>query len=373
MYPLNIFFLTGNTVLLLLVAVILVKEHYRLPSAVLGAVLALAAAAIGMFDLTVVWDWRWLEIPLNLVCASAPVAFWLLAKSLFEDRFRWRWSHLGWLGLMELAGAAGHYFSFGDFRGMAHWIMRSEPARGGLGLVPLILLSSLMVLLALHTALKDWRTDLVESRRRARILSLVTAGGVILIITGVEFSQLGNPRSLLLDTLISGVFFVLILGICIRFLGLRRRPAEPAPTLVFAGATQHQLAASEGDRGTAAMRELERLLQNEKIYRQTGLTIRSLAERLGMPEYRLRRLINGHLGYRNFNDLLNRYRIEDVAHRLLAPETRHLPVLSIALDTGYQSLSPFNKAFKEIKGMTPTEYRQCFNSVPGSEKSTATS
>jgi AraC-like DNA-binding protein len=46
-----------------------------------------------------------------------------------------------------------------------------------------------------------------------------------------------------------------------------------------------------------------------------------------------------------------------VARQLVAPKTRHLPVLSIALDNGYRSLSPFNKAFKEIKGMTPTEYR----------------
>ena len=43
--------------------------------------------------------------------------------------------------------------------------------------------------------------------------------------------------------------------------------------------------------------------------------------------------------------------------QLVGPETRHLPVLSIVLDMGYRSLSPFNKAFKDIMGMTPSEYR----------------
>ena len=101
----------------------------------------------------------------------------------------------------------------------------------------------------------------------------------------------------------------------------------------------------------------EVVIRPQKVYREEGVTIRELADKLDIREYRLRRLINGHLGYRNFNSFLNHYRIEEVALRLVAPETRHLPVLSIALDVGYRSLSPFNKAFKEIKGMTPIEYR----------------
>jgi len=105
------------------------------------------------------------------------------------------------------------------------------------------------------------------------------------------------------------------------------------------------------------MEQLRKLMEKEKIFREEGITIRRLADRMKIREYRLRRLINGHLGHRNFNSFLNRYRIEEVARQLVAPETRHLPVLSIALDMGYRSLSPFNKAFKEIKGMTPTEYR----------------
>ncbi len=98
-------------------------------------------------------------------------------------------------------------------------------------------------------------------------------------------------------------------------------------------------------------------MQEEKIFREEGFTIRSLADQLGVKEYRLRRLINGHLGYRNFNRFLNEYRVREVARLLVEPKTRHLPVLTIALDMGYRSLSPFNKAFKEIKGMTPTEFR----------------
>lgn len=68
----------------------------------------------------------------------------------------------------------------------------------------------------------------------------------------------------------------------------------------------------------------------------------------------LRESINQHLGYRNFNDFLNHYRIDEAAQRLLRQD---LPILSIALDAGYGSIGPFNRAFKQLKGFTPSEYR----------------
>jgi AraC-like DNA-binding protein len=35
-----------------------------------------------------------------------------------------------------------------------------------------------------------------------------------------------------------------------------------------------------------------------------------------------------------------------------------VPVLTIALDAGFQSIGPFNRAFKTETGLTPTEYRK---------------
>ena len=231
MPPLNAFFLISNTALLVLLATLLLKEHYQKPSAVLGAVIAVDAATIGMFTVIAAWDWRWLELPLNLLFASTPVAFWLLAKSLFDDGFRWKWSYLALYLVCVMLGLAGHYLTFGDFRGMVHWVLRSEVAHNGLGLVPLVLFSTVLVVLALDAALKDWRLDLVESRRRARMVSVSAAAAIMLVITAVEFVSLGTPRPKHMDTAVSGVFFLLIFGLCVRSLGFRqtlvRQSAEP--------------------------------------------------------------------------------------------------------------------------------------------------
>ena len=89
-----------------------------------------------------------------------------------------------------------------------------------------------------------------------------------------------------------------------------------------------------------------------------GLTLGELAAQLSVPQYRLREAINRSLGFRNFSDFLNSYRLKEAASRLADPEAAHLPVLTIAMDAGFRSLSSFNKAFKEDRGMTPTAWRR---------------
>jgi AraC-like DNA-binding protein len=95
-------------------------------------------------------------------------------------------------------------------------------------------------------------------------------------------------------------------------------------------------------------------MSEEHAYRREGLTLAALAETLNMGEAALRNLINHELGYRNFNDFLHQYRLQEAAARLT---TEDLPILSIALECGYGSIGPFNRAFRQRFGMTPTEYR----------------
>jgi len=100
------------------------------------------------------------------------------------------------------------------------------------------------------------------------------------------------------------------------------------------------------------------LLNDQKIYRKEGLTIRRLAELMNVQEYRLRKLINGQLGFKNFNDFLNQYRIDEASSILADPTQSEKTVQEISYQLGYQSIGPFYKAFKEMKGITPTSFRK---------------
>ncbi len=108
----------------------------------------------------------------------------------------------------------------------------------------------------------------------------------------------------------------------------------------------------------ALLQRLEHLMSVERAYRREGLTIGTLSAELGVPEYRLRQLINEGLGHRNFNAFLNRYRIEEAKAALADPTQKDVPVLTIAMDTGFQSIGPFNRAFKAATDVTPTEFRR---------------
>jgi len=106
----------------------------------------------------------------------------------------------------------------------------------------------------------------------------------------------------------------------------------------------------------ADLQRIQQSMVKQRFFANHGTTIGDLAEHLSIPAYRLRTLINQQLGFRNFNQYLNQYRIEEASRRLI--EQPKLPIISIALDVGFKSLSSFNKAFKETHNKTPSEYRQ---------------
>ena len=79
-------------------------------------------------------------------------------------------------------------------------------------------------------------------------------------------------------------------------------------------------------------------------------------ENFDIPEYRLRHLINRQLGHRNFSTFVNGYRLAEAEAALGDPGQAEVPILTIALDAGFGSMGPFNRAFKAQTGLTPTEY-----------------
>lgn len=112
---------------------------------------------------------------------------------------------------------------------------------------------------------------------------------------------------------------------------------------------------------SVVLRESETLTRikatmQEGFYRRENLTLKDLSDALEVPEYKVRAAINKELGYRNFNEFINEYRINEAAARLRdEPET---PISNIALDVGYRTLSSFNRAFRKEKDTTPTAFRE---------------
>ncbi|NKB35416.1 MAG: helix-turn-helix domain-containing protein [Pseudomonadales bacterium] len=209
---------------------------------------------------------------------------------------------------------------------------------------------------AIYWTLKGWRADLVADRRILRWFIISVQGTLIFAVVFVEnFLLVGGSGSNATEQAVI-VFAIAILTFGMLLAALRfdfvslsyviRKVAELA-----------EVPAEEGS-VTFDVPSFNKVFKDGHLYREAGLTISMLAKKLNMPEYRLRAFIHKQLGFRNFNAMLHQYRIEDASNALSDSENLNVPVLTIALSVGYQSITPFNNAFRQIKGVTPSEYRK---------------
>ena len=231
-----------------------------------------------------------------------------------------------------------------------------------------LLLPSLAVGLAALAAghiLATWRGDLVRDRRSLRLLVLLGIVGDIAMGSAANLVPVSTSSGLrdreVVDT-VAQCTLAILAGWYLLRVDRNERTATlmPASTNEI-GDDMPALPAVPAPRlaaNPALLHRIEHLMAAERTYREEGLTIGALASRLRTPEYRLRQEINEGLGYRNFNAFLNRYRLEDAKAALSTPDQAGVPVLTIALDAGFQSIGPFKRAFKADTGMTPTGYRR---------------
>ncbi|HEX7902767.1 MAG TPA: helix-turn-helix domain-containing protein [Chitinophagaceae bacterium] len=98
------------------------------------------------------------------------------------------------------------------------------------------------------------------------------------------------------------------------------------------------------------------IMESEKIYQETELTLTQMATRLQLPSHHLSQAINEGLK-KNFYDLVNGYRVEEAKRLLLDTRNSNYTILSIGFEAGFNSKTTFNTVFKKFTGLTPTEYR----------------
>ena len=102
--------------------------------------------------------------------------------------------------------------------------------------------------------------------------------------------------------------------------------------------------------------QLLNIMNDEKLYLNSSLTLNELAEKLTISTHNLSEIINTRLN-KNFYDFINGYRIDQAKKDLLDPSKKNLKILSIAFDAGFNSKTTFNTLFKEYTGKTPSEFR----------------
>jgi AraC-like DNA-binding protein len=106
-----------------------------------------------------------------------------------------------------------------------------------------------------------------------------------------------------------------------------------------------------------AMANLESLMEKEKVFLDPDLTLGKLSKRLKIHSNYLSRIVNQEFG-QNFNDYINRYRIEEACRMLREAENAKKNITDIMYRAGFYSKSTFNTAFRRVTGTTPSKYRR---------------
>jgi AraC-like DNA-binding protein len=295
-------------------------------------------------------------LPLAVGALLFPVAFWWLVHNAFEDRTDLPWPVWVAVPVLLIAGfSSGHDEASLSLLGTGPHVLQKVVAAG-------------FVITALWRLWVSAAQDLVSGRRVLRGWLLAYIGAHGLVVLSVELILRGTPAPIWLDALNVGAI-ALALAIGLAFLmGFRPAAIETlfGPPDKPAAKPEPPVHAPPADVSADGqwVERLQRLMAVDCVYRDPELSLAALAQRIGLPEHRLRELIHRALGYRNFPAFVNEHRLREVEGRLADPAFDRRPILTLALEAGFGSIGPFNRAFRDRHGVTPTAFRGRRSATP---------
>lgn len=301
----------------------------------------LFAGAVGAFCLAQ-WMGRRLGLASDIVAIAGDATCgwsWLLVRALFQPATtrRTTWP----LALVLTLVASGAFLRLaGD---SAATLPRMVENLSGL-------ISSALLLLAMIEPLTGLASASSKSERRFRLAFAAGYAALLAIaVVWVNGAPAGGVAGHGRMAIKSACALLALLGMALAIWYRHGRPLTQASRL-------RPRAQAVEPRDLAD--RLRRLMSEDAVYTRSSLKVADLARRLGEPDYKVTQCITGPLGFRNFNQMANYFRIEEAKRRLADPTYGHLPILTIAYDCGFGSVGPFNRAFKATMGVTPQQFRR---------------
>ena len=277
----------------------------------------------------------------TLLSGYAAVFLWWYCLTVFDRRFRPR-------GLVLATGIVWIVIASAD-RGLFGPALADRGLSWGLVGIGFVMVGHLGWRLA-----RDFRGDLIDVRRRARVIVVVLLAAQLLadLIVDVVLGLDWRPRGF---TIAQNLALLAFTGWLLQ-LDARlhtgtapdavRRPApvdpgtSPAPAVI----------------GLAA--RLQRLIEVERVHLDGDLSLDRFVAMMGASERTVRHLINRELGHDHFRTFLNANRMVEARRLLSDPARRQDKLIAIALDSGFASLPSFNRVFRESEACTPGAFRQ---------------
>ncbi|WP_108804446.1 AraC family transcriptional regulator [Aquimarina sp. Aq107] len=113
----------------------------------------------------------------------------------------------------------------------------------------------------------------------------------------------------------------------------------------------------DNEKGIEYLKKLMSLIEQEKVFLDPELTLTKLSKRIGITSKQLSQVINQNRN-ENYSQFIARYRVEEAKRLLSLPEYHNFKISAIAYESGFNSISSFNTAFKKITNTTAVRFRE---------------
>ena len=179
----------------------------------------------------------------------------------------------------------------------------------------------------------------------------------VLYFVALAYGGRGPVEEVLNIAIVVVVYLLGYLGLRQPEIFTRRSRTLPAETGSAASRPKYEKSALDAESAKVLFEELQKVMVEDQPYLDRKLTLSQLAEHLGLTPNYLSQVINQQ-AESNFFEFINGFRVEAAKKMLSDPSEARKSVLSVALESGFNSKSSFYSAFKYHTGVTPTQYRQ---------------
>ncbi|TMP24635.1 AraC family transcriptional regulator [Pseudoalteromonas rubra] len=287
-------------------------------------------------------------------CATCN-CYWLLARSMFRKHQPIRLVHIALAVVIALLVVIQQGYLFAN----AQWLFVDSRFAVLTGVLSELttLLSSCVLVLTFWEGCRGFN-DSTKTEKAQRMLFLATFGLAVGISKSMQPYIIQSPE--LKDWTVSIITLFVLVSTQVQLLwhfSLSGKHGRSGSVPESRAVSNTESVNCSND-GGPLLDTLNRLIHEEQVYLQPNLKVADLARALDVPEYRVSRALKPQLKEANFNQFINRLRIEHAQKLLRDPENQHWPVLVIGLESGFASVGPFTRAFKSVTGMTPNQYRK---------------
>jgi len=119
--------------------------------------------------------------------------------------------------------------------------------------------------------------------------------------------------------------------------------------------TKYEKSGLSGEQAQKIYERLNIAITNQKLFTESELTLAGLAKTLDVHPNHLSQVINSYEG-KSFYDYINFHRVEEFRKLAPLPGNRNYTLLSMAYECGFNSKTSFNRNFRKVTGVSPSEY-----------------